>query len=170
MSRANSALLGAGIGALGGAAIGGIAGGPGGAVVGALGGAAVGGLIGYGAGHNPTVIFNGQPYVIVIKHRQDQPEFHDLHNRNVNFDQLTNLDRFFSKFHNDRSASDIRYCVTNHEYYYECPDKGVEYAFNIDTLEYKEYRMDNGNMKSCDYVKYSPHARYPQSAMVKSTR
>lgn len=116
-----------------------------GSVVGLGVGAGLGGLVGYNI-NNPTVIFDGKPYVIVIKHRDHQPKFKELHMRHVTDVEFVNLIEFFTKFHNDPSTTNINYCKDSGEYYFLCKDSGIEHALNKDTLDYVEYSTTPGDL------------------------
>jgi len=103
--------------AAGGAIIGGLVGsllGP----VGTLAGAGIGGYL----GSNPTVIHEGVRFPIIMRDRENQPEFHDLHMRQVNALQLRALWDFFGMFNVALDATDITLWRETGEYFYQLPD------------------------------------------------
>jgi len=98
-----------------------------------------GGALGFGIGSmNPTVIYQGKEYPIFIKHRENQPKFHDLHMQNINAKQFEDIQQFFTIFNSNPSTSDIKYYDAQGYYYYTI--NTVEYALYKGTWHLMIYR------------------------------
>ena len=133
-------------GAITGAAIGGLFLGPLGAIV----GAGVGSKIGekkmvqqvpvyY---PNPTLIYDQHAYPIMVKKCSGpHQEFKDLHDRVVNYEQLQDVETFFTTFNASAATKGIERDSINRQYFFA--DAGFEHALDIDALKYHQYHLQN---------------------------